>query len=664
MQPIDPLPDYLPARMLNAFVYCPRLFWYEWVDSQFLHNAETIEGAMRHRKFDAAQDALPAAAELSPDEQLHARSITLSSDTHRLIAKLDLVETDGLLATPVDYKRGAPRSLPHGALEPWEPDRVQLAVHAIVLRDNGYQCHEGIIYYVSTKQRVRVPIDDDLVNTTLTYLAQAREVAAQSQIPPPLVDSPKCPRCSLVPICLPDETRALRALDPAHAPQDAPLSAHAPHTSPTTAAHTPHTGQPPTIRRLLPARDDLRPLYLNTQGLRVGKSGNVLKIQEKDALIDEVRIADICQVNVYGNIQLTTQAIQTLCENDIPIAWFSMGGWFYGLTQGLGVKNIALRKAQFRQADNPQFCLRLARTLVAAKIRNQRTLLQRNHVEPPVRTLDLLKCYVDDAENADSIESLLGIEGNAAREYFSAFCGMLKVDDQHTRIIDDTNPVAPAASPTPSPPMPPPHAIAQPGSTPPSRLDPASAPAPTAPPPLATAPKPARRRTRAVSPSHLQPTALTFDFQGRNRRPPRDPVNALLSLAYAMLTKDMTIICQTVGFDPFLGFYHQPRFGRPSLPLDLMEPFRPLVADSAVITAINTRMVTTAHFVQAGGAVNLTPDGRSAFYQAYEQRLDTLATHPLFGYRVNYRRIMEIQARLLIRVLEGEIPEYSAFTTR
>jgi len=131
-----------------------------------------------------------------------------------------------------------------------------------------------------------------------------------------------------------------------------------------------------------------------------------------------------------------------------------------------------------------------------------------------------------------------------------------------------------------------------------------------------------------------------------------------------MLTKDMTIICQAVGFDPFLGFYHQPRFGRPSLPLDLMEPFRPLVADSAVITAINNRMVTPAHFVQAAGAVNLTPDGRAAFYQAYEQRLDTLVTHPIFGYRVNYRRVMDIQARLLIRVLEGEVPKYTAFTTR
>jgi CRISPR-associated protein Cas1 len=130
------------------------------------------------------------------------------------------------------------------------------------------------------------------------------------------------------------------------------------------------------------------------------------------------------------------------------------------------------------------------------------------------------------------------------------------------------------------------------------------------------------------------------------------------------LSKDLTIVCHTVGFDPFLGFYHQPRFGRASLPLDLMEPFRPLISDSAVLSAINTRMVTPRDFVRAGDSVALTPDGRKAFFRAYEQRMDTLVTHPIFGYRVNYRRVLEIQARLLARVLTGELSTYPVFTTR
>ena len=83
------------------------------------------------------------------------------------------------------------------------------------------------------------------------------------------------------------------------------------------------------VRRLVPARDDLRPLYLNTQGLRVGKSGEVLQVKERDKLLEEVRMGEICQLNLFGNIQLTTQAIQSLCAEDIPIAYFSQGGWFY-----------------------------------------------------------------------------------------------------------------------------------------------------------------------------------------------------------------------------------------------------------------------------------------------------------------------------------------------
>ena len=154
---------------------------------------------------------------------------------------------------------------------------------------------------------------------------------------------------------------------------------------------------------------------------------------------------------------------------------------------------------------------------------------------------------------------------------------------------------------------------------------------------------------------------FTFDFDGRNRRPPTDPVNALLSLAYSMLAKDLTIACYAVGFDPYMGFYHQLRHGRPALALDLMEPFRPLIADSAVLSAVNTRMVTQRDFVRAGGSVALSTSGRKGFFRAYELRMDTLVTHPLFDYRVSYRRLLEIQARLLARVIEGEIPVYPVF---
>ena len=202
-------PDYLPARMLNEYVYCPRLFYYEWVEGVFVDNRETVEGSQRHQKLERKEDALPDAKQAAAGETIHSRSVTLSSDTHLLIAKLDLIEGADGIVTPVDYKRGAPReSGRDGTLTAWDADRVQLAAQALILRDNGYRCDEGVIYYVATKQRVRVPIDEETVRWTLEQLQNARAAASSRQIPPPLEDSPKCPRCSLVGICLPDETWA------------------------------------------------------------------------------------------------------------------------------------------------------------------------------------------------------------------------------------------------------------------------------------------------------------------------------------------------------------------------------------------------------------------------------------------------------------------------
>jgi len=586
-------PDYLPARMLNEFVYCPRLFFYEHVEGLFAHNRETVEGALRHSRLDTGTGELEPAAELPAEEKIHARSVLLSSETHRLIAKMDLVEAADGAVVPVDYKRGAPReNRDTGELEAWDTDRVQLAAQVLVLRDNGYRCDEAVVYYVATRQRIRVPGDEPTVAWTLDMLRQARELAASGRIPPPLVDSPKCPRCSLVGICLPDETTTLRLHEPPQLVQRTLFDVGERRGAAVVSDHQDHAD----VRRLVPARDDLRPLYLNTQGLYVGKSGHVLKIKEKDKVVQEVRIGETCQVNLFGNVQFSTQAIQALCENEVPLAYFSLGGWFYGVTHGLGVKNIYLRREQFRLADVPGFCLRLARALVAGKIRNQRTMLQRNHVEPPRAALVLMKCLQDDAQEAESLETLLGIEGNAARTYFENFAGMVKRDESGQEAAADAE--------------------------------------------------------------------FSFDFRRRNRRPPCDPVNALLSLAYSVLAKDLTIVCHAVGFDPFLGFYHQPRYGRAALALDLMEPFRPLVADSAVLSAINTRMVTGRDFVRAGQSVALRPEGRKAFFRAYEQRMDTLVTHPIFGYRVNYRRVLEIQARLLARLLTGELATYPVFTTR
>lgn len=158
--------------------------------------------------------------------------------------------------------------------------------------------------------------------------------------------------------------------------------------------------------------------------------------------------------------------------------------------------------------------------------------------------------------------------------------------------------------------------------------------------------------------------AWKFEFQGRNKRPPRDPVNALLSLAYSMLAKELTGVIHAVGLDPFLGFLHQPRYGRPALALDLMEEFRPLIADSVVISLINRGELGVDDFVRSANGTFLKDAGRRAFWEAYFRRMDSEVSHPEFGYKMSYRRMLEVQARQLWRYLRGEAAGYHAFTTR
>jgi len=570
--------EWIPARMLNEYVYCPRLFFYEHVDGIFVHNADTERGKDIHTRVDAGSGALPTGAETSESENIHSRSVQMGSTRLGVSAKLDLVESDGDGGgvAPVDYKAGAPRE-GQETREIWPADRMQLGLQMLILRENGYHCRRGFIYYRQTRQRVLLDWSEDLETWIEAQTVAARDLLRTRCRPDPLENSPKCPRCSLVSVCLPDETRWLK-------------DEESRETSPNKAP-----------RRLIAARADSRALYLNSPGLRVGLKDRVLDVKEKDRSIEQIRLADVDHVALFGNIQISTQAVHELCRQEIPVTYFSMGGWFYGLTRGHSLTNILLRRAQFRAADSPTTCLDLARRFVSGKIRNARKMLMRNALVQPDAALPRLKEAAHDALAARSLESLLGIEGAAAALYFSEFQGMIKIED------DDL-----------------------PG---------------------------------LVSPGAGEPL-FRFDFRGRNRRPPTDPVNALLSLAYSLLAKDCTIALLAAGFDPWLGFYHQPRPGRPALALDLMEEFRPLVAESAVLTAINTRMVGPGDFVRAGDAVNLSPTGRKKFFHAYELRINHLIVHPVFDYKVSYRRALELQARLLARVLEAEIRDYVPFLTR
>lgn len=584
-------PDLVPARMINEVLYCERLMYLEWSQGEFQDNAFTFEGrTIVHARVDAprkrrgkaktVEDA-PQEPEQPPYDE---RSVWLSSERLGITAKIDIIEEgeDGEVV-PVEYKRG---HVPDEPLQAYLPELAQVCAQALLLREHGYRCSTGSIYFAADRRRVSVAITEPLIATTLAAAARCRALATAGVMPPPLEDSPKCHGCSLVGICLPDEVSLLQGEKQARdLSNDVAVSdATGPMESDPWGLVDPKANA--KVRRLHPGRDDRIPLYVQTQGAYVALDGERLVVRAQNGGA-EARLPNTSHVCLYGNVQISTPAVRALLDRAIPLLYFSYGGWFLGRTFAHDTNNIELRVAQHIQLRDPHTCLQLARGVVVSKILNSRTMLRRNADGIDATTLFELKQLARQASQASSLDSLLGFEGSGARVYFGAFSHMLKTS-----------------------------------------------------------------------------VGGAFDLDGRNRRPPRDPLNALLSFAYALLTKDVALAITASGLDPLLGFYHQPRFGRPALALDLMEEFRPIVADSVVVAAINTGVVTGRDFLRGAGACALTSEGRKRFILAYERRMDQSVTHPVFGYSISYRRVLEVQARLLGRRLTGEIDDYPAFRTR
>jgi CRISPR-associated protein Cas1 len=548
------LPELIPARMLNEFAYCPRLFFLEWVDQLWASNAHTAEGDFQHRRVDAGGGAAPLPHE---GEVKAARAVELSSERLGITAKLDLLEGDGNGAVvPVDTKKGRPS--PNGG--PWDTDVIQVCAQILLLREHGYEVERGELYYAETKQRVPVYPAPELMERTLQIVAEARDVATRLAPPPPLRQSPKCAGCSLVGICLPDEVNTLTSRTP---------------------------DQPP--RRLIAAAPDSHPLYITEPGSVVGIDGARVVVSKYREELVAVRMIDVLHISAFGNVQVTAQALRALLDADISVFHFTYGGWLVGTTTGLPSRNVMLRIRQVGTAARRD--MTAPRRMIAGKIRNARVLLRRNGGESVARAVGQLAGLAAQAEEAKEAQTLLGLEGAAARIYFEAFPSLL------TREI------------------------------------------------VAGLPGPA--------------------FSGlRNRRPPLDAVNCLLSFAYALLAKELLAACLIVGFDPYIGLFHRPRFGRAALALDLAEEFRPLLADSVVLALVNNREITPSHFVARAGAVTLTQDGRRVVLRAWERRMTTSVRHPVFGYSVSYRRAIELQARILAAHLVGELPEYEPLVTR
>lgn len=557
-----------PARNVGEYVYCPRLFYLMEVEGVHLPSDDTEEGQRIHRRVN--KPSRNPEDWFNVEEVTVARSLTLTDTEIGLTATLDLAEIDGTTAVPVEYRKGRPRHVDSSrdegetdsgdtpsSVEPWPTDRIQIGLQSVLLERAGYHVPHAVLYYASEKRRLQIPVDDQLRRDALDVLQQAKSCAVGPR-PLPLINDPKCPRCSLQPLCLPDEINAQR---------------DAGSVSP---------------RKLWPARDDGIHLVAQRSGTRLGVRGTSLQVMEADGTkAQDIPLASVESLSLLGSVQISTQAIQTLSDRGIPIAFLSAAGRMVSVMDPLDSVSAETRRNQVRCFDRPVECLALSRALIVAKIRNQRTLLMRNHDHLSPIIADGLLQLINAAENAPSLETLRGYEGQAAALYFNNFAGMLKGD-----------------------------------------------------------------------------IAREFDQNGRQRRPPPDPANGCLSMAYSMLTHECTAALRTARLEPSIGAFHVSRPGRPALSLDLMEPFRPLIADSLTISAFNRGELRAGHFTRTAAGCLFTDAGRKSFFSIYGRRMSDEITHPVFGYKLSYRRMLILHARMIAAWVNGEVPALSFLTTR
>lgn len=330
-------------------------------------------------------------------------------------------------------------------------------------------------------------------------------------------------------------------------------------------------------------------LYVTEPGARVEREYNRIVVSKDGEVLLDVPALKVSQVVLVGRVGVTTPALHMLLERDIDLVLLNTCGEFQGRLIGDRNHNTALRRAQYRQADNPGFGLMVARGVVRGKLWNSRVRCLRvaaAHGLPAARkSAERLRDLLGQLPQAETIASVRAIEAQGARAYFSA--------------------------------------------------------------------------VRA----HLRPQ---WEFPSRQRRPPPDPVNLLLSAAYTLLTEAVYSAVILAGLDPYCGFYHTERWGRPALVLDLMEEFRPLIADSVVLTLLNKGMLTARDFRPGSPErpVNLDLEDYRTVLRVFGERLRTRVTLPRLNRRTTYHRLLEVQARALAAAIEGRRNEYQPFRSR
>lgn len=532
-----------PIRVmaLHALAYCERLFYLEEVEEIRLADASVYAGRSLHHELIQAEEEFAEWA-----------TFELCSEKLGLTGKVDSFRRrDGRLI-PYEHKKGKPRR-EGKKVTAWPSDILQVSAYGMLIEEEtGQQINEGRIRYHAENITIRVPLDDDARQAVINAVARARQLRNSTVRPPVTANDRLCIRCSLAPICLPEEDRLAGNSD------WKPI-------------------------RLFPADRETKTLHVVEQKARISRSGEALQIKIDDDVCRNIPIRDVGALVLHGYPQITTQAIHLCARNEVLIHWISWGEYYVaGLTPGAGTVQRRLR--QYQALADPGTCLRLGRKLTMAKIESELRYLLRatrgkNRENAGVNeAVKIMRTSLKQISRADGIDSLRGYEGLSGQSYFSVLPSLLKEE---------------------------------------------------------------------------LPEALKFS--GRNRRPPRDRFNALLSYGYNLLYQAVMQAVLVVGLEPALGFFHTPRSSAYPLVMDLVELFRVPLWDMVLIGSVNhMQWHPDNDFDIAGGRVWLSTAGRKKAIALFEKRLEETWKHPVVGYSLSYARHIELEVRLLEKEWTGQ----------
>ncbi len=583
---------------LHALAYCERLFYLEEVEEIRVANANVYAGRRLHEELEGTAEQY---------------TVELASDRLGIRGKLDAVRRKSGELVVYEHKKGKSRD----GKEAWPSDRLQVLAYALLLADHtGETISEACLRYHADNRLVTIPVDKESAERELEQaVGRARELRASLERPAVAVSERLCRTCSLAPVCLPEEERFA-------------------------------LGGKTRVQRLFPADDD-RIVHVVEQGASVRRDGEQLVVRLPDGTKKGLPGMAVSALVLHGNVQISTQAIHFCAARDIGVHWLSYGGHYVGaLSPGAGA--VQRRNRQYAALSKPGFKARLALRLATAKVENQlRYILRitrpgtggggegrspeidsglarmRNELASLARLHPVIEGSDGQVRGGDIVEQEglsphweSGNDASAiAEQEGSSTLAMEQLPD-HSDVIDHESEGWLASI---------------------------------------------RGHEGMAGREYFQLLAKALNvapgdllhFDGRNRRPPRDPFNALLSFGYALLYRDCTAALLAVGLEPAVGVLHTPRSAAYPLALDLMELFRVILWDIPLAGSVNRRQWRREDFEVTGKQVWLNTTGRRKAIQLYESRKAEKWKHPVMDYSLSYARTIELEARLLEKEWTG-----------